>query len=33
MEEEIIKYLKEQKIDKKLIGWWLFFNIGVDNAE
>lgn len=28
-----IKSLKEQKIDKKLIGWWLFFNIGVDNAE
>ena len=28
-----IKSLKEQKIDKKLIGWWLFFNIGVENAE
>lgn len=28
-----IKSLKEQKIDKKLLGWWLFFNIGVDNAE
>lgn len=28
-----IKSLKEQRIDKKLIGWWLFFNIGVDNAK
>lgn len=28
-----IKSLKEQKIDKKIIGWWLFFNIGVDNAK
>lgn len=28
-----IKSLKEQKIDKKIIGWWLFFNIGVENAE
>lgn len=25
---EKIKSLKEQQIDKGLIGWWLFFNIG-----
>ena len=24
-----IKELKEQEIDKRVIGWWLFFNIGV----
>lgn len=28
---EKIKSLKEQQIDRGLIGWWLFFNIGVNN--
>ena len=28
-----IKELKEQQIDREIIGWWLCFNIGLDKEE